>query len=80
MTTGIVGERGQITIPKDIRNRLGLRPKTTVMLEVTPQGLLIHPTRTVALRGFPDEFIDELVAGDELQPGERDAIIAKWKK
>ena len=68
MVTGVVGERGQITIPKDIRKRLGIGPKTPVVMEITPQGLLIHPTVTVQIRSFPDEFIDEMTGSYFQQP------------
>ncbi|MBI5141491.1 MAG: hypothetical protein HZA20_04760 [Nitrospirae bacterium] len=55
------------------------KSKTSTTLDVTPQGLLIHPTKTVALRVFQDELIEKLVAEDKLLPGERNAIIAKWE-
>lgn len=80
MITGIVGERGQITIPKDIRKRLGIEPKTPVAMEVTPEGLLIHPTVTVPVRSFSDEFIKEIAAADTLKPGEKKKILGKWAK
>ncbi len=80
MATAVVGERGQITIPKDIRKRLGIKPKTPVVMEVTPEGLLIHPTVTVAIRSFSTEFIDEMTGKDILKPGEREKILGKWKK
>jgi len=80
MITGIVGERGQITIPKDIRKRLGIEPKTPVAMEITPQGLLIHPTVTVPVRSFSDDFIEEIAAADALKKGEKEKILRKWKK
>jgi len=80
MVTGVVGERGQITIPKDIRKRLGIRPKSPVVMEITPQGLLIHPTVTVKINSFSDEFIEEITAKDMLKPREREKILGKWKK
>lgn len=80
MVTGVVGERGQITIPKEMRKLLGLKPKTSVVMEVTPQGLLIHPTVTVKIRSFTAEFIDETTGNDIVQPGERKTILGKWSK
>ena len=80
MITGIVGERGQITIPKDIRKRLGIEPKAPVAMEITPEGLLIHPTVTVPVRSFSDEFVKEITAEDRLKPGEKKKIVGKWKK
>lgn len=80
MITGIVGERGQITIPKDLRKRLGIEPKTPVSMEITPQGLLIHPTVTIPVRSFSDDFIEEIAAADALKKGEKEKILRKWKK
>ena len=80
MITGIVGERGQITIPKDLRKCLGLEPKTPVAMEITPQGLLIHPAFTVPVRSFSDDFIEEIAAVDAIKKGEKEKILRKWKK
>lgn len=80
MITGIVGERGQITIPKEIRKRLGIAPRSPVAMEVTPEGLLIHPTVTVAVRSFSDGFVRELTTKDRLKPGEKKKIFGKWKE
>jgi len=38
MSTVIVGERGQITIPKEMRKRLGIAPKTPVLVEIRDEG------------------------------------------
>lgn len=80
MATTVVGERGQITIPKDIRERLGIKPKTPVVMEITPEGLLIHPTVTVKLRSFSAGFIERTAGKDILRNGEKEKILAKWKK
>ena len=79
MQTVIVGERGQITIPKEIRKRLGIRSKTPVVLEVRDEGLLIRPAVAVALRLFSDREIETMVAEDALDRDEKDRILAKWK-
>ncbi len=79
MQTVIVGDRGQITIPKAIRKRLGIQPKAPVVLEVREEGLLIRPAVAVALRLFSDQEIEAMVAEDVLDQGEKDRILAKWK-
>jgi AbrB family looped-hinge helix DNA binding protein len=68
-----MGERGQITIPKDIRDKLGLQPKA--VLDVTMDGNIIHihkpsegAKRVAAIRGIADlkyagsvdEYIEEI--------------------
>ncbi len=83
METVIVGERGQITVPKRYREKLGIKPKSPVIVELTENGLFIKPAVTVPLsplRQFPEEFIQELQKEDLLKNGERKKILAKWKK
>lgn len=36
-----IGERGQVTIPKEIRDKFGLRPKTEVELRVVKGSILL---------------------------------------
>lgn len=80
METVIVGERGQITVPKRYREKLGIKPKSPVIVELTENGLFIKPAVTVLLRQFPEELIQELQKEDLLKNGERKKILAKWKK
>lgn len=80
METLIVGERGQITIPKEVRERLGIRPKSPVVIEVKDDGLVIRPAVTIALRKFSDKMIKEIAREDILDKDERKKILAGWKK
>ena len=80
METLIVGERGQITIPKGIRERLGIKPKAPVIIEVKNDGLVIRPAVTVSLRNFSDREIKEMIKEETLGKGERKKILAGWEK
>jgi AbrB family looped-hinge helix DNA binding protein len=80
MTIGVVGERGQITIPKEIRQRLGIKPKSAVILEEKDGVLLVRPAAAVPIRIFSDEFIAELEKENTLKKGERGRILARWRK
>ena len=42
-----ISERGQVTIPKALRDRFGMNRNVEVEMTPTPQGILIHK-RTVA--------------------------------
>ena len=37
-----IGERGQVTIPKDLRDRFGLKPETEVEFEVINNSILLR--------------------------------------
>ena len=40
--TSTISSKGQITVPKEVRDRLGLRPGTVVEFEVTGAGVLLR--------------------------------------
>jgi AbrB family looped-hinge helix DNA binding protein len=80
METVIVGERGQVTIPKKLRERFGIKSKFPVVLEIKDNGILIKPALAVALREFPDDFIKDITEKDSLKTGEKEKLLSKWKK
>lgn len=66
-----ISERGQITIPKRLRERFGFGPDVEVDITPTESGLLIHKQTTsehpvdrvhgiITRRMNTDEFIDEI--------------------
>jgi len=78
--TVIVGERGQVTIPKKLRDRFGIKSKSPVVFELREDGIMIKPAVTVMLREFSDDFIKDIAKADQLKVGERKDILAKWKR
>jgi len=78
--TVIVGERGQITLPKQYRDKMGIKPKSPVLLELTEQGIVVKPALTITVRAFSDEFIQELAKEDLLKAGEKKKALARWEK
>jgi len=80
MDTVIVGERGQVTIPKKLRERFGIKSKSPVVFELREDGIMIKPALTVTVREFSDSFIKDLAKTDEMKAGERENILAKWKR
>ncbi len=79
MESVIVGERGQVTIPKKLRERFGIKSKSVVVFEAREDGIMIRPAVTVTVREFSEEFVREVSRSDRLKPGERKDILAKWK-
>jgi len=79
MPVSLVGERGQVTIPKDIRTRLGILPRSAVILEEKDGTLVIRPAATVPVRIFSDDFVRELARENALRDGDLDLIRSKWK-
>jgi AbrB family looped-hinge helix DNA binding protein len=86
METLIVGERGQITIPSDLRKKYNIKSKQPVILEERNGELVIIPARAIPLnklkqsvRTFDDDFVKELIEEDILENNEKLKIMNKWK-
>ena len=50
MTTATVSSKGQIAIPKSVRERLNLKPGTRVVIDIQGESLVMKR----AVKGFPD--------------------------
>jgi len=48
-----IGEKGQVVVPKDIRNHLGLKPGSEVVFEVKEKEVVIKPKLD------PKKFVEE---------------------
>jgi AbrB family looped-hinge helix DNA binding protein len=49
-----IQEKGQVTLPADIRKRLGLKKGDLVAVVETSEGVLIAPQEVVATRGLAE--------------------------
>jgi antitoxin PrlF len=47
-----VQEKGQVTIPQEIRKKLGLKQGDLVAVVETPEGVFITPQQVVATKAF----------------------------
>jgi AbrB family looped-hinge helix DNA binding protein len=47
-----VGQKGQITIPAEMRNHFGIKPKDTVEFVEEEDGIKVKPRKSVLLEGF----------------------------
>ena len=47
MTTARVSERGQISIPAAARRKLGIKPKSNVIVEVRENEIAIKPMKSI---------------------------------
>ena len=86
METLIVGERGQITIPSNLRKKYNIKSKQPIILEERNGELVIKPAYAIPLkklkqaaRKFDDDFVKELIEEDVLKKDEKAKILKKWK-
>jgi AbrB family looped-hinge helix DNA binding protein len=73
-----LGERGQITIPKPVRDRLGLKPGQrldvtdeagrVVLVKLTDDGPVMRRVGSLKLPRSVDEVIEEMRGPAELPP------------
>ena len=75
--TLIVSERGQITLPKNLRNRLAIKPGTALIAEEKDGQLLLRPAMVTAVRIYSDEEVQDWLKEDKITPEERKRILKK---
>ena len=47
-----LGEKGQVVVPKDIREHLGIKPGSEIVFEMKEREIVIRPARS------PKEFVE----------------------
>jgi AbrB family looped-hinge helix DNA binding protein len=72
-----VGSRGQVSIPKAILDRLGIRKQTPMLVEVAPDGaIVLRPAAVYPLEIYTPERIREFDDADPLSPSEQEHLNA----
>ena len=69
--------RGQITLPADLRRRLGIKEGGVVTLEERHGELVLRPAAVVELTMYSDEDVAHWDAEDKLSDAERGRIKKK---
>jgi antitoxin PrlF len=60
-----ISQHGVITIPARLRDAVGLKPEDELIIEATPEGLLIRPAVSVPIELYTDERIAEFTRDDK---------------
>ncbi|MHB1345317.1 MAG: AbrB/MazE/SpoVT family DNA-binding domain-containing protein [Thermoleophilia bacterium] len=76
-TTVTVSPRGQITLPAEVRRRLGIQPGGVVVLEEVETGIVLRPAVVLELEVYTDEDIASWDEQDALSTTERNAILSR---
>ncbi|HBQ61397.1 MAG TPA: AbrB family transcriptional regulator [Balneolaceae bacterium] len=71
MATATITSKGQVTIPKKIRDKLGLKPGDKINFELNEQGKLEVSTKTYSIMD---------TAGILYRPGQKRASIEDMNK
>ena len=85
METLIVGERGQITIPRRLREKYSIKPKQPVVIEDRDGEIVIKPAVVVPLdrlkalvKEYDEEVLQEILESNKISPQEEKRIFEKW--
>jgi len=73
----VVSGRGQITLPADMRRRLGIKAGGVLVVEDRKGELVLRPAAVVVLDTYTDQEIARWEREDRLAPGERSRILKK---
>jgi antitoxin PrlF len=73
----IVSERGQVTLPAPVRNRLGIKEGGLVTLEERPGEVVIRPAVATEIEMYSDVDIARWDKEDRLEPEARRKIRRK---
>lgn len=76
-TTVTVSPRGQITLPAEVRRRLGIQPGGVIVLEEVETGIVLRPAVVLELEVYTDDDIASWDAQDALSAAERNAILSR---
>jgi len=72
-----VSSRGQITLPANLRKRLGIRPGGVLLAEEKGGELVLRPAVVLEMETYTDADIRRWDEEDRLSPGERDRILKR---
>jgi len=80
--TSTISSKGQITVPKMVRDKLGLRPGTRVEFELTPEGALLRKGHHGASRAVDRVagILSRKDSTDKLIDEMRGSVPAAWRR
>jgi AbrB family looped-hinge helix DNA binding protein len=73
----VVSQRGQITLPSDVRKRFGIKEGAVLMLEERPGELVLRPATVLEVEVYSDEDVARWTAEDALDQDTRSRIKKK---
>ncbi len=74
-----LGKKGQLSVPKGVMRRLGLKGGEALLLDVTEDGaIVLRPAGVYPLEIYSDERTRQFLKADELSEEERDALSRRF--
>jgi antitoxin PrlF len=73
----VVSERGQVTLPKRLRDRLAITAGSALIAEERDGALVLRPAAVTPLRVYSDEEIRDWLREDRVSPAQRRRVLKK---
>lgn len=73
----IVSEKGQITLPQEIRKSLGIKAGTALVAEEEKGKLILTPAAVTPIEIYSDEEVQGWLVEDRVSNRERQRILKK---
>lgn len=77
MKTITIGQRGVLTLPANLRKRYSLQENDELIVEETPQGLLLRPCVSMPVEIYSEDRIAEFNEDDAAIGKELDKMTGK---
>ncbi|MDY6850018.1 MAG: AbrB/MazE/SpoVT family DNA-binding domain-containing protein [Geoalkalibacter sp.] len=76
----IVSSRGQITLPAEMRKKLGIQPGGVLIAEERNGEVVLRPAAVLEIEMYSDQDIAQWDKDDQLLVAEKEAILKKLKR
>ncbi|GAB5603638.1 hypothetical protein FJNA_21640 [Thermus sp. FJN-A] len=73
-----LSKRGQITLPAEVRQALGLKPGDTLVVRVEAGRVVLEPAVVLPVELYTEERIREFAENAQATPEELDAFRRAW--
>lgn len=75
-----VGKRGAVVIPARIRRQFGIEEGTTVLVDTSPEGVVIRPAVTVPIEAYSLERKATFILESWLKPEDYPKLCAQVRR
>jgi AbrB family looped-hinge helix DNA binding protein len=75
--TLLVSDRGQVTLPKRLRDRLSIAPGSALVIEERDGALVLRPAVVTPIRVYSDDEIRAWIRDDRVSAAERRRLLRR---
>ena len=76
----VVSPRGQITLPANVRKKLGIKEGGVLTIETRGGEIVLRPAVVFEIETYSDDDVSDFIERDKFSPGEKEKLIKKLGK